>query len=42
MNNISIREGSNVEEFEKISQELEERKAQEEEILNMNVKNREE
>ena len=40
MNNISIREGSNVEEFEKISQELEERKAQESEMTN--IKNREE
>jgi hypothetical protein len=40
MNNISIREGSNVEEFEKISNELEERKAQESEMTN--IKNREE
>ena len=40
MNNISIREGSNVEEFEKISRELEERKSQEGEITN--IKNREE
>jgi hypothetical protein len=40
MNNISIREGSNVEEFEKISQELEQIKAQEEETID--IKNKEE
>lgn len=40
MNNISIREGSNVEEFEKISNELEQRKAQEREVTN--IKNTEE